>query len=497
MATEVANDAASSTPEQPPRDQRADEGEVYSIYQGKAKILIVLTASIAGFFSPLSANIYLPALNTLADQLHVSNTLINLTVTTYMIFQGLAPAIFGGFADSAGRRPAYIICFIVYIAANIGLALQRNYVALIILRCLQSTGSSSTVALANAIVADVVTTAERGVYIGYASAGGILGPSLGPIIGGLLTQFLGWPSIFWFLTIFAGAFFVPLLLFLPETARRIVGNGSRPPPRWNQSLLQLCSRHRSGETPVQARVHFPNPLKTLVIVFDREVFLILACNSLIFSSYYAVSTSVTSQFKMIYGFNDVQIGLCFIPVGVGSLLAAYTQGRMVDWNYARYARQQGITVSKTRRQDLTTFPIERARTEIVFPLVVLEGLGMIAYGWVLHYQTNLSGPLILLFIIGYTSSATFNILSVLMVDIYQESPATATAASNLTRCWLGAAFTAFILPMIDAIGRGWAFTIIGIICFLCVPVLLAVWQWGYGWRQQRQRREEEKQLLRT
>ncbi|KAJ9313892.1 hypothetical protein DTO271D3_5780 [Paecilomyces variotii] len=459
MATEVANDPASSTPEQPPRDQRADEGEVYSIYQGKAKILIVLTASIAGFFSPLSANIYLPALNTLADQLHVSNTLINLTVTTYMIFQGLAPAIFGGFADSAG--------------------------------------SSSTVALANAIVADVVTTAERGVYIGYASAGGILGPSLGPIIGGLLTQFLGWPSIFWFLTIFAGAFFVPLLLFLPETARRIVGNGSRPPPRWNQSLLQLCSRHRSGETPVQARVHFPNPLKTLVIVFDREVFLILACNSLIFSSYYAVSTSVTSQFKMIYGFNDVQIGLCFIPVGVGSLLAAYTQGRMVDWNYARYARQQGITVSKTRRQDLTTFPIERARTEVVFPLIVLEGLGMIAYGWVLHYQTNLSSPLILLFIIGYTSSATFNILSVLMVDIYQESPATATAANNLTRCWLGAAFTAFILPMIDAIGRGWAFTIIGIICFLCVPVLLAVWQWGYGWRQQRQRREEEKQLLRT
>jgi len=85
MATEVANDPASSTPGQPPSDQRGDEGEVYSIYQGKAKILIVLTASISGFFSPLSANIYLPALNTLADQLHVSNTLINLTVTTYMV----------------------------------------------------------------------------------------------------------------------------------------------------------------------------------------------------------------------------------------------------------------------------------------------------------------------------------------------------------------------------------------------------------------------------
>lgn len=92
MAAELTNEnnapnspsknRASSTPEQQPQ---GDSGEVYSIYESKAKILIVVTASIAGFFSPLSANIYLPALNTLADQLHVSNTLINLTVTTYMV----------------------------------------------------------------------------------------------------------------------------------------------------------------------------------------------------------------------------------------------------------------------------------------------------------------------------------------------------------------------------------------------------------------------------
>ena len=61
------------------------EEEVYSIYRGRSKIFIVLAASIASLFSPLSANIYLPALNTIADQLHVSNTLINLTVTTYMV----------------------------------------------------------------------------------------------------------------------------------------------------------------------------------------------------------------------------------------------------------------------------------------------------------------------------------------------------------------------------------------------------------------------------
>jgi len=77
----------------------------------------------------------------------------------------------------------------------------------------QSGGSSGTVALANAIVADVATSAERGIYIGITSLTGILAPSLGPILGGILSQYAGWKWIFWFLAIFAATFFIPMLLF--------------------------------------------------------------------------------------------------------------------------------------------------------------------------------------------------------------------------------------------------------------------------------------------
>jgi hypothetical protein len=59
--------------------------EPHSIYTTNQKRAIILAASIAAFFSPLSANIYLPALNTLAEDLSVSNTLITLTVTTYLV----------------------------------------------------------------------------------------------------------------------------------------------------------------------------------------------------------------------------------------------------------------------------------------------------------------------------------------------------------------------------------------------------------------------------
>ena len=116
------------------------------------------------------------------------------------IFQGISPMFLGSFADQAGRRPVYIICFVIYIASNIGLALQDSYAALIVLRCLQSAGISSSVALSAATVADIATKEERGSFMGFVMAGSFMGPAVGPIIGGLLAQYLGWRSIFWFLT---------------------------------------------------------------------------------------------------------------------------------------------------------------------------------------------------------------------------------------------------------------------------------------------------------
>ncbi|KAL9089239.1 MAG: hypothetical protein Q9165_005807 [Trypethelium subeluteriae] len=114
------------------------------------------------------------------------------TVGQKKIFQGIAPTFVGSFSDSAGRRPAYMVCFIIYICANIGLAVQNHYAALLVLRMLQSSGSSGTVAISNAIAADIVTSTERGSYVGYATAGTIVAPALAPVIGGLLDQFVGW-----------------------------------------------------------------------------------------------------------------------------------------------------------------------------------------------------------------------------------------------------------------------------------------------------------------
>lgn len=119
----------------------------YSVFTKPEKRWVIFLIAMAGFFSPLSANIYFPAINYLARDLSVSLELINLTITAYLICQGIVPSLVGDTADMIGRRPVYIAAFVVYLAANVGLALQDSYAALLVLRILQSSGSSGMLIL--------------------------------------------------------------------------------------------------------------------------------------------------------------------------------------------------------------------------------------------------------------------------------------------------------------------------------------------------------------
>lgn len=431
----------------------------------------------------------------ISSDLHVSSTAINLTVTTYLIFQGISPMMIAGFSDKAGRRPAYFICFTIYIIANLALALQDNYVALLILRMLQAAGSSGTVSLANGMVGDCVTSAERGKYVAYASAGTMLGPTLSPILGGLLSQYLGWHWIFWFLLILSGAFFLPLALFLPETGRKLVGDGSVPPP-WTSANFSDHWRHqrraKQGIHVDQAkladlrrnyRLTVPNPLSTLKVLSDFESALLLVSVGAGLACFYAVSTGASEAFSTLYGFSDLQVSLMFLPVGAGSVISVFTTGKLVDVNYRRHARKLNFPLTRTRQTDLTDFPIEKARLELALPFFLVAAASVLGYGWTLEHKLSLAAPAILLFVFGYTMIASSQCLTILMVDIYPGQPATATAANNVVRCLLGAAASAAIGPMSQAMGKGWAYTLLGSVFGLATLGPLACMRYGVGWRQ--------------
>jgi MFS family permease len=181
----------------------------------------------------------------------------------------------------------------------------------------------------------------------------------------------------------------------------------------------------------------------------------------------------------------------FIPIGVGSVLSAFTTGRLVDWNYRRWCAKLNVPVVKNRKTDLTNFPIECARLEVVLPLFFVAVAFIIAYGWVLTKKISVAVPVVLLFFTGYTLTSSFQVLNVLMVDIYPGKPSVATAANNFVRCEIGAVFSAILLPLVDSIGWGWAYTLLALLFVGFVPMLLFVMQKGPKWRKKRKVREDK------
>jgi MFS family permease len=385
---------------------------------------------------------------------------------------------------------------IIYLAACIGLALCDSYAELLVLRAVQSSGSSATIALANAVAADICVSSERGKYVAYTSVTSILAPSVAPVLGGVLSQYAGWRWIFWFCALLAVTIFTPFLLFFPETCRVICGNGSIPPPLLNHSLISHLRERRwkkQGRDDVFAerdarakerKIRFPNPLETLRIIFTRVAGFTLLCNGILFCCYYAVISSLPSQFKEGYGLDDLQISLMFLPFAAGGFVSAFTSGHIIDWNFGRHCRNLGLPILGNRQQDLTRFPIERARLEVAIPLVVLGSGALLAYGWLISYRVQIAGPCIFLFLIGYSITASFNCMAILMIDMYPGKPATATAANNLVRCEMGAGAAALVVPLANRVGFGWTATIAAAIWTAFVGVLIMLVVCGPRWRRE-------------
>lgn len=372
------------------------EADAYSAFSTREKHLLTAVVGFSMLFSPLSANIYFPAIEVLQSALHTSAQNINLTITSYLIFQAVAPVLFGDVADSIGRRPVFLAMFTIYIIANIALALQSSFPALLVLRMLQSLGCSATIAISYGVVADVATPAERGSMLGFAMIATNLGPALAPVIGGVLVDHAGWRWIFWFLLI-CGVFVLLLVFFLlPETARGIVGNGFSVPSAWRRPFISVVTSTNipkaAGRVPhvvepgQTRKLRFPNPLRSLRILFYRDSSIVVGMSGIFYLIYYCVQASITPIFKAVYELSDTNIGLCYLAIGMGVVLGGLSNGKLMDWNYRRTAKSIGYTIDKVKGDDLLKFPIEKARMKSMISLNVICATLLVGYGWVLAYD---------------------------------------------------------------------------------------------------------------
>ncbi|KAE8160869.1 major facilitator superfamily domain-containing protein [Aspergillus tamarii] len=206
---------------------------------------------------------------------------------------------------------------------------------------------------------------------------------------------------------------------------------------------------------------------------------------------------MSSLFKDRYGLGETQISLTFIANGVGSMIGTLVTGKILNVDYKRVKENYESSLHTEAANDASRnendFPIEKARLRLVPVFCILQCLSIILFGWTIQYsdRVHIAVPIVSTFITGWTAVSTQSIIMTYLVDIFPDRSAAASASLNLARCLFAAGGTSFIMPMVNGVGVGVAFTICVAVQFVALIGPFIQWRFAGTWREQAQDRRAD------
>ena len=264
----------------------------------KAAPTNITLSAIAGIYI-LAQVIIVPALPDLGIIFSSDYRTIQLSVSAFSIGAAIVNLIAGPLSDRFGRRPIAIGFFIIFILSSLGSYFSENIYIFLLFRFFQASSAAGMV-LARVIVGDIYSGSKATVMFGYISTIMAIGPLIGPLLGGLISDYFGSMQIFNFLTILGLLLFGLILYDLDET------NLNRSP--------NMLSQIKSYPLLLLSMNFWP---PTLVSAFSFSIFGIFFVGA----PFVAVN---------VYGLSPSQIGLllAFIPLGFvpGNIIV----GKIVD-----------------------------------------------------------------------------------------------------------------------------------------------------------------------
>jgi len=265
--------------------------------------------------------------------------------------------------------------------------------------------------------------------------------SVGPVIGGALAGKFGWRALFYFLLVLGGLSLITVALFLPETLRKLVGNGSEPSPTiFHEAFYSLITGETTSQQTGIARPGLPRDpalknmstinrfqftmtrlFSPLQLLIRPEIVLCLVLNAIPYSCYYSVTTSLSTLLEDSYGLSTTTIGLLYLPIGVGASVAPFINGKILDRTYRMMkAKIQDKETQETtkelgpesnadqvknesgqqkREREEADFPIEKARFSSYPYHLAGFVLSTIVFGWTINFKVNLAVPIVFSFFI--------------------------------------------------------------------------------------------------
>lgn len=166
----------------------------------------------------LSMNIFLPSLPAMTDYFATDYRLMQLSVSLYLLVNAVLQVLIGPISDRFGRRPVILGGTLLFMLATIGCLAAATVEVFLFFRMMQAVIVTGLV-LGRAVVRDMHEEAEAASKIGYVTMGMAVVPMIGPGIGGVLEQSMGWQANFWLLLLLGAAILALVWADLGETAR--------------------------------------------------------------------------------------------------------------------------------------------------------------------------------------------------------------------------------------------------------------------------------------
>ncbi|KAI1828498.1 major facilitator superfamily domain-containing protein [Xylaria intraflava] len=454
-----------------------DDPQIPKNWKFTKKWAAVFIVSLFALISPVSSSIVAPALETIADDLGISQSFEqNLTLSIFILAFAIGPLVWGPLSELYGRVIVLQLVNLIYLFFNLGCGLARTKGQLIAFRFLSGLGGSVSLAIGGGVLGDLFNAEDRGRALSLYTLAPLLGPAIGPIAGAFITQNTTWRWAFYATTITdaliqgAGIFFlqethVPTLL-LRKKQRLIKETGNT-----NLHTPYDDPDRTIGKT---LRIALARPFRmitTQVIVQAIAVYMLY-----VYGIVYIVLTSFPTLWSGAepdgYGESLGIGGLNYISLGLGFFFGAQLCAPLQDRMYVSLKRRNG------------GIGRPEYRVPMMIPGAFLLPTGLIIYGWSAEFKTHWIFPNIGAFCIAAATTISFQCLQSYLVDAYTRYAASAVAAGTVLRSLAGFGFPLFSPSLYDALGLGWGNTLLALLgVVLGWPGPYLLWRYGAALRK--------------
>ncbi len=286
-------------PDDHDRTRAAHPGDLLTSRQRLVYVLVLGALTALG---PFTIDLYLPAFPVMQDELGVTATAVQLTLTGTMIGFGLGQLIVGPWSDKVGRRLPLILATALHIAASVAAAFAPDIVWLSVFRLLQGFGAAAGGVVAMAMVRDLFGGKPLVRMLSRLALVNGLAPVLAPVIGSQLLGVMDWRGVFVVLAIYGAAVVLCVMFFIVET-------------------LPESRRHVAGHSTLRQRY---------AVLFRDRIYLGAALiGGMTFTGLFGYLSTSSFLFQEVYGFSPQEFGILFGVNSVGVIIGVQTSSRLM------------------------------------------------------------------------------------------------------------------------------------------------------------------------